>query len=240
MVALRSILRHALDEELIESDPSQGITIRLGSRYVSKVDIPSKAEMTRALVFARELACAGDKRIAESWRRYRPMLETLTYAGLRLSELRGLRRCDVDTENHTISVRQRADRDGRIGPPKSAKGRRVIHIPPTLSADLKTWMGTHNFELVFPSRTGVPMAQENVAKRMWGEVLRRAGIRAYSVHAIRHFCASRLIEGGASPKELSEAMGHSDEGFTLRVYGHLFRDAESEQRRKDRAAALVL
>lgn len=240
MVALRSILRHALDMEQIEADPSQGITVRLGARYISKVEIPTKAEMRLALATARELECSPDMRTAESWRKYRPMLEVLTYAGLRLSELRGLRRSDVDTVNHTISVNQRADRVGAIGSPKSAKGHRRVHIPESLSQLLAAHLRTHNFDLVFPSRTGHPLAPENIRKRMWVELAERAGIRQYSVHALRHFCASRLIEGGASPKELSETMGHSDEGFTLRVYGHLFRDDESEQRRKDRVAALVL
>jgi hypothetical protein len=35
-------------------------------------------------------------------------------------------------------------------------------------------------------------------------------------------------------------MGHSDEAFTLRTYGHLFRDPETEARRRARANALVL
>ncbi|SCK47754.1 Site-specific recombinase XerD [Streptomyces sp. AmelKG-D3] len=41
------------------------------------------------------------------------------------------------------------------------------------------------------------------------------------MHALRHAYASVLLDAGESIKALSEFLGHSDPGFTLRTYTHL-------------------
>ena len=68
-------------------------------------------------------------RSAPSWPmlegRWRPMLLTAIFTGLRASELRGLRWADVDLKRGEIHVRQRADRYNEIGPPKSEAGERT-------------------------------------------------------------------------------------------------------------------
>ena len=51
--------------------------------------------------------------------RWRPILLTAVFTGLRASELRGLRWADVDLTKSGIHVRQRADRFNVIGRPKS-------------------------------------------------------------------------------------------------------------------------
>jgi integrase len=41
------------------------------------------------------------------------------------------------------------------------------------------------------------------------------------MHALRHLYASLLLDAGESVKALSGYLGHSNPGFTLRVYTHL-------------------
>jgi integrase len=50
------------------------------------------------------------------------------------------------------------------------------------------------------------------------------------MHALRHHYASVLLDAGESIKALSEYLGHSDPGFTLRTYTHLM--PASEERTK--------
>lgn len=71
--------------------------------------------------------------------RWRPLLMVAIFAGLRSSELRGLRWQDVDLDARTISVRQRADEFGEIGRPKSEAGERTIPVPPLVINALKEW-----------------------------------------------------------------------------------------------------
>jgi integrase len=52
----------------------------------------------------------------------------------------------------------------------------------------------------------------------------------YGLHALRHACASLWIEGGHNPKQIQTLMGHSSIKVTFDVYGHLFADAEADQR----------
>ncbi len=50
------------------------------------------------------------------------------------------------------------------------------------------------------------------------------------MHALRHHYASVLLDGGVSIKALAEYLGHSDPGFTLRIYAHLMPDSEARAR----------
>lgn len=89
------------------------------------VDIPTPQEI-RAFV----PALAG---------RWRPILLTAVFAGLRASELRGLRWEDIDLERREIHVHQRADRFNTMGNPKSSTSERSIPIPNILVNTLREW-----------------------------------------------------------------------------------------------------
>ena len=52
----------------------------------------------------------------------------------------------------------------------------------------------------------------------------------YGMHALRHTCASLWIEQGMNPKRIQKLMGHSSIQMTFDRYGHLFADAEGDQR----------
>lgn len=89
------------------------------------IDIPTREEI-KAIVGA----LAG---------RWRPVLLTAIFTGLRASELRGLRWSDVDLDRREIHVRQRADRFNEIGRPKSEAGERTVPMPPLVANTLREW-----------------------------------------------------------------------------------------------------
>jgi integrase len=51
------------------------------------------------------------------------------------------------------------------------------------------------------------------------------------MHALRHFYASVPLDAGENIKALSQYLGQSDPGFTLRVYTHLMHSSESRTRK---------
>lgn len=71
--------------------------------------------------------------------RWRPLILTAIFCGLRASELRGLRWRDVDLEKREIKVHQRADRFNDIGRPKSLSGERTVPAPPMVINALREW-----------------------------------------------------------------------------------------------------
>ncbi|GLZ43423.1 tyrosine-type recombinase/integrase [Actinokineospora sp. NBRC 105648] len=51
------------------------------------------------------------------------------------------------------------------------------------------------------------------------------------MHALRHLFASVLLDAGESVKAVAEYLGHTDPGFTLRVYTHLLSSSHDRTRR---------
>lgn len=59
---------------------------------------------------------------------------------------------------------------------------------------------------------------------IWNPALVAAGVepsRENRMHALRHYYASILLHAGTSIRAMADYLGHSDPGFTLRVYTHL-------------------
>jgi len=52
----------------------------------------------------------------------------------------------------------------------------------------------------------------------------------YGMHSLRHACASLWIENGMNPKRIQTLMGHSTIQMTFDTYGHLFKDADADQK----------
>ena len=118
------------------------------------VDIPSPDEI-RAIV-------------AHLQGRWRPLILTAIFTGLRASELRGLRWEDVDLKKAELHVRQRADKFLKIGKPKSASGQRTIPMPPILVNTLREWkIACPNsvLGLVFPTGAGNVEYHVNIVVR---------------------------------------------------------------------------
>lgn len=134
------------------------------------VDIPSPAEV-RAIIHTAQ-------------GRWRPMIVTLIFTGLRSSEVRGLRWCDIDFDNRILHVRQRVDRYGQFGPPKSEAGTRSIPMPPFLVNTLREWklacpprrLGAQDLGLVFPNIEGRAITHADLVIYGLIPTLARAGL----------------------------------------------------------------
>ena len=188
------------------------------------VDIPTPAEVRAIMENATS--------------RWRPLLVTAIFTGLRASELRGLTWRDVDFQNSSIHVRQRADKYNAMGMPKSKTGQRSIPIPPMVVNTLREWKlacPNGKLGLVFPTSTGKHEGHSNIVRRglqptqLTAGVVTEDGEAKYSgLHALRHFFASWCINPkergglGLSPKEAQERLGHSSITMTMDTYGHLF------------------
>ena len=80
-----------------------------------------------------------------------------------------MRWVDVDLKNGRLNVRQRADRYGDIGPPKSESGTRTIPLGPLVLNTLKRWKLScpkNEHGLVFPSSRGRIEDHKNMVRAL--------------------------------------------------------------------------
>jgi integrase len=228
LASLKSILGEAQRRGLIAHNPASPVRVDLKRRENGKLvvgqDIPSKAEIQAVLDRAEG--------------RWRPLLVTAVFTGMRSSELRGLTWDAVDINNkRSIHVRQRADHWGAMGSPKSAAGDREIPMSPMVVNALREWRlacPKGPLDLVFPNGAGNVESHANIVHRGWEELQRKTGIvdaagrPKYGLHALRHFFASWAIEQGFLPKRVQALLGHSSIQMTFDVYGHLFPSPEDD------------
>ena len=188
------------------------------------VDIPTPAEIKTIVTHLQG--------------RWRPLLLTAIFAGLRASEIRGLRWDDVDLKKAEIHVRQRADKFKTIGKPKSAASERTIPMPPILVNALREWKlacPKSDLGLIFPTGVGEVEYHSNIVTRGLAPVQVAAGVvtkggtaKYTGLHALRHFyaswCINRREDGGLGLplKVVQHRLGHSSIQMTADVYGHLF------------------
>jgi integrase len=157
--------------------------------------------------------------------RWRPLLLTAIFTGLRASELRGLRWSDVDLKKGVVHVHQRADRYNKIGAPKSEAGERTVPLPTQLQNTLREWKlacPKGELGLVFPNGSGhvenhgniinrgfvpaqIAAGVATVKKDAQGNVVHEDGkpvmLAKYTgLHSLRHFyaswCINREVDGG--------------------------------------------
>src|SRR5262249_31102652 len=170
--------------------------------------------------------------------RWRPLLLTAIFTGLRASELRGLCWSDVDLRRGELHVRQRADRYNMMGKPKSHAGERSVPLSPIVVNTLREWRvkgPRSSLGLVFPNGAGNIENHQNILNRGFFPAQVAAGIVAKDgtakytgLHALRHFyaswCINRRADGGLELplKNVQERLGHSTVVLTSDRYGHLF------------------
>ncbi len=229
LTSLKAIFGEALRRGYVAQNAASAVKIDLRTRNRRKMQIPSKDDI-RAI-------------LANAEGRWRPLLVTAVFTGLRASELRGLRWADVDLDGRILHVTQRADRYNVIGRPKSVAGERAVPLSPMVVNTLREWRlacPPGQLDLVFPNGAGHIEALANIHRRGFGQVQIEAGIvdgngkPRWSMHDLRHFCASFWIDQGFPPKKIQGMMGHASITMTFDLYGHLF---PTDQNDFDRIAA---
>jgi integrase len=224
LTSFKSLLKIAKHAH-VTADVSIGRGNRGERKLEVGVDIPSPEEIRRLLHAA-----------AAAKIRPRTLLVTVISSGLRASELRGLRWCDVDLKHGELHVRQRADRYNEIGQPKSDSSVRTIDLGPRALAALKEWRlacPKGDDGLVFPTGEGKIEHHKNMLNSLTplmitAGVVDKDGRPKYALHAFRHYfaswCINRKVAGGRElpPKNVQQLLGHASIVMTLDRYGHLF------------------
>jgi len=155
---------------------------------------------------------------------YRPMVWIGAVLGLRWGEVAGLQVRALDFVQGTITVATQLGRDGRLGPPKSAAGRRVLGTPAALLELLEAHLGarypaaSEETDLVFVAPAGGPLDYSHWRRRVWLPATYAAGVPATGFHDLRRAATTALLLEGVDVKTAQVRLGHSDPRLTIAVY----------------------
>jgi len=215
LAPLRAMLSTAVEDDLVR----ENVALRLPrvGRPPRQIESPTR-EQVDAVIAAATPSARG------------PLLVAAT-SGLRRGEVFGLRWNDIDFERRLIRVRS-SNQDGEIVRPKTAAGERLVPMFGSLRQVLLEERVRSAFkqpdDFVFPGEAGEPRSPNGWLKWEFYPVLKRAMVKPFRFHDLRHFAVSQLIAQGANILQIARIAGHADPSITLRVYSHLLTDGLSE------------
>jgi integrase len=220
----RRVFRDAVRDGVIKTNPTEFVELPTGRPKEMRTWTPQEVQ-TFAKVSARH-------RLAPAWR--------LTLAGLRRSEVMGLRWSDLDLDAGTLTVAQaRVPLDAAttyVKQPKTERGNRVLPLNATTVKAFKAFRSRtarerlafgaaydSSHDLVVVDEAGRPIRPEFYGDE-FARLAAKAGVPRIRLHHARHTCASYLHAQGLPIAAISAWLGHSSPAFTFRQYVHASAD----------------
>jgi integrase len=167
---------------------------------------------------------------------YYALFYTALFTGMRRSEYLALRWSDLDLILCQAYVNRGLHvlKGGQVvyRSPKTAKGRRMIALSPSMTSVLRehlektklerSMLGTplKDDDLVFCKPDGKPLLP-NTVTHAWIKLIRCSGLKPIRLHDARHTHASLMLKQGAHPKVVQERLGHAGIQITLDTYSHV-------------------
>jgi integrase len=186
---LDQLFDSAVDLGLIAASPTERVRLPRVTRTEMRFLIPVEHE---------HLAVAIDER-------YRAMVLPMAWATLRIGEATGLRRSDIDVVAGTIHIANNVvEVAGRLheGPPKTAAGRRAMHLPLSLVAELAKHLDRFaGATYGFCDANGEILHAEEWRTNFWRPAVKRAGLAPLRPHDLKHTGVAFLAAAGVDPSE---------------------------------------
>jgi integrase len=235
---LGTILDVADERELIPRNPVRvnPRNRKLKVRRVQRAFLDGPEQIEALLRAAATLDIEAGNRADRDTCLRKPMLATLVFGGLRISEALSLRWRDVDLAGGRM----------RIAGSKTDAGGRWVPLMPALRDELaerKTAaVHTRPNDKVFSTLTGSMWSRDNARKRIFDkaveladERLEEAGLvpipEGLTPHSLRHTYISLRVALGDDAATIAQDAGHADMAVTFRIYTHVMRLSEGDRER---------
>jgi integrase/recombinase XerD len=224
---LRHFYKYLLLDRMIEHDPTLEIDSPRQWKILPKSLAGSEIDSMLGAVERRgrtgsigrtpkDTANTGKSHTAAIAQRDAAMLEVLYAAGLRVSELIGVKLEDLKLEMGHVLVRGKGDKE-RIVPLGRAAQQAVESY---LSEARPALLGGKVSPMLFVRRGGGRLTRQ----RVWQMVsAASAAGRHASPHTLRHSCATHMVENGADLRTVQTILGHADIS-TSQIYTHVALD----------------
>ena len=202
---LRPCFESALEDELIERNPFNS----------NRLEIHTD-KGTHHKVFPLDIMDAIKADIPTLPEKERCMMALLSYAGLRVGEVLGLRWSDIDFENAILHV--------KIGVTHPTRNQPEIGLPKTKASIRDIPMDQALIDVMMPLRKSgyVIGGQQPLTcqqdKRLWDKLRKRYHLEGYSRHDFRATCATVWFEQGIPLLTIQAMLGHEDSKTTTKYY----------------------
>ena len=208
LASLRSFYKFAMREGIASTNPAK--PLRNPRRQRKLPHVLTSEEIGRLLMAPPAINAAG--------LRDRAILETMYSAGLRVSELVGLRDGDLDIDEQIIRVRGKGRKE-RISPLGSFAIKAIDAYRRKRTLDPKIAELGRDVPL-FVNRFGRILTTRSVG-RMLEKYIGKADLDARtSPHTLRHSFATHLLDRGADIRSVQELLGHKSLA-TTQIYTHV-------------------
>ncbi|MBP7573405.1 MAG: site-specific tyrosine recombinase XerC [Rhodoferax sp.] len=147
--------------------------------------------------------------------RDRAMLEVLYSSGIRRGEMVRLKLYEIDVERGTLMVRLGKGHKDRLVP----LGERACAWVRRYCLEVRPELLAGDTDVMFLTDYGEPFEKGRLSELV-ANYLRGAGIAHGACHALRHACATHMLEGGADIRYIQAILGHS-ELSTTQIYTHV-------------------
>ncbi len=159
--------------------------------------------------------------------RDRAILETLYSTGIRVSELVGINRGDVDESGQALIVRGKGRKERIVPLGSHALGALNHYILMLDKHQQHEGVNGDETSPLFINKHGSRLSTRSVRRKV-SKYLAEAGLDPdISPHTLRHSFATHLLDNGADLRSVQELLGHQSLS-TTQVYTHL-----STQRKRD-------
>ena len=216
---LKGAILDAVDEGLIEKDPTRKVIIKGKTPTEKKIKFLNQFEL-HTLLISLNLG----KDVNWDW-----FILLVAKTGMRFSEALALTPKDFDFAHQTLSISKTWDYkgDGGFLPTKNKSSVRKIQID---------WQLVIQFsELIKGMPEDKPIFVQE-GKKVYNSTVndilerycKKANIPVISVHGLRHTHASLLLFAGVSIASVARRLGHSSMTTTQKTYLHIIHELENQ------------
>lgn len=224
LAAVRGFYKYLATTEQVEANPARAVGTPKAERYLPAYLDRAQVDSLFQMVVTR----ASSGRFIDV--RNAAILELFYSTGMRLSELQGLNRQDVDAVSQQVKVRGkgRKERILPMGDHATLALRNYERKRDELSTQVE---GKIDKAAVFLGRTGTRISVRGVQKIVGAFLEAIAEDTGLSTHSLRHSFATHLLDAGADLRAVQELLGHASVS-TTQIYTHTSVERLKEAYRK--------